>query len=279
MARPETSGKNKLALFGGPPAVTGDLRAAGAGGVVTDWAKAKVNELLDAGGIGLSMSPMIQELEAAFADYTGAKYCLSMVNGTAGIRTALWICQVGPGDEVICPSFTWWPTTVPAASMGAKVVFAEIEPDTLGLDPEDVEKRITSRTKAVVVVHVMGMPANLDGLAAVCKKHGLPLIEDACLAPGARYRGRCVGTFGEFGIFSMQEGKVERAKPSSESLKLKRENMSAKIKKKVANSDLLVMRSGLFAETQKSFSLHSAGDGPKCRALVITGLTVSVQEA
>ena len=69
------------------------------------------------------------------------------------------------------------------------------------------------------------------------------------------------------------------AKPSSESLKLKRENMSAKIRKKVANSDLLVMRSGLFAETQKSFSLHSAGDGPKCRALVITGLTVSVQEA
>lgn len=196
-----------LALFGGQPIVTGDLRAAGAWAVVTDWAKAKVNELLDAGGMGLSKSPMIQELEAAFADYSGAKYCLSMVNGTAGIRTALWVCQVGPGDEVICPSFTWWPTTVPAASMGAKVVFAEIEPDTLGLDPTDVEKRITSRTKAVVVAHILGMPANLDGLVAVCKKHSLPLIEDACLAPGARYRGRCVGTFGEFGIFSLQAGK------------------------------------------------------------------------
>ena len=150
------------------------------------------------------------QLEEEFARYTRALHCVSMVNGTAAIRTALWVLGVGrnKNDEVICPSFTWWPTVTPVTGLGAQVVFAEIDPTTLTLDPADVVRRITTKTKAVIVVHPLGMPADLDGLTDVCGHHNLPIIEDCCLAPGARYRGRHVGTFGAFGCFSMQAGKA-----------------------------------------------------------------------
>ena len=209
--------ENNLALFGGTPVVTGDLEAAGCWPIVSDWAKTNVMEVLDADGRGLrelgadgsalhEVSPTVA-LENAFADYTGAADCLSLVNGTTAIRTALWALGVGDGDEVICPSYTFWSTTMPVVGLGAKVVFAEVDPETLNLDPEDVERRITEKTKAVIPVHMFGLPADLDALVRVCKKHGIHMIEDCCLAPGARYRDRHVGNFGSFGCFSMQAGK------------------------------------------------------------------------
>lgn len=203
----------QLALFGGPQTITGDLKAAGERRPVTDWARRKIMETIDARGMALSSAPIVREFEQAFAQYTGSPYCISVNNGTAAIRAALWACGVGPGDEVITTSYTCWPTTMPIVGLGAKAVFADIEADTLTLDPADVRRRITPKTKAVIVVHMVGLPADLDPLVALCKEHSLHLIEDCCLAPGARYHGRHVGTFGTFGAFSMQAGK---ALPSGE---------------------------------------------------------------
>lgn len=199
--------KIKLALSGGPQAIRGDLAAAGRWPVVSTWTKQRVMKQLE--GVGLRDRSPQREFEDAFAHYSGADHCLSMVNGTAAIRTALWAVGVGEhrNDEVICPSFTWWPTVLPVTGLGAKVVFAEIDPTTLTLDPQDVERRITKRTRAVLAVHVYGMPADLDGLSEICRDRGLNLIEDCCLAPGARYRGRHLGNFGSFGCFSLQAGK------------------------------------------------------------------------
>jgi len=209
--------ESDLALFGGTPAVTGDLDAAGCWPIVSDWAKEKVKEVLDADGCGLrevgadgsklrDVSPTVA-LENAFTEYTGAAHCLSMVNGTNAIRAALWALGVGEGDEVICPSYTFWSTTMPVVGLGAKVVFAEVDPETLNIDPEDFERRITEKTKAVIPVHMFGLPADLDALVSVCRERGIHMIEDCCLAPGALYRDRHVGNFGAFGCFSMQAGK------------------------------------------------------------------------
>ena len=198
----------QLALFGGPPAVTSRLLSAGRRPPVLEWVKRDLIDLLDTGQIA-DPEPT-RDLEKAFASYTGAKHCLSMVNGTAAIRAGLWVLGVGqnPDDEVICPSLTSWSAVMPIVSVGAKVVFADVEAATLSLDPRDVLRRITSKTKAVIVAHMLGMSADLDELVEICKIGNVPLIEDACLAEGVRYRGRHVGTFGAFGCFSLQSGKA-----------------------------------------------------------------------
>ncbi len=199
----------QLALFGGPPAITGNLMAVcGKQRPVTEWAKAEVNKVMELGGHAMSFMPIVREFERAVAEYTGSPYCIAVTNGTAAIRAALWASGVGPGDEVIAPSYTWWPTVMPIAGLGAKAVFAEVGADTLTLDVADVRRRITPKTKAVIVVHPVGLVADLDPLAALCKEHGIVLVEDCCLAPGARYRGRHVGSIGSFGAFSLQGGKA-----------------------------------------------------------------------
>ena len=115
---------------------------------------------------------------------------------------------IEPGDEVIVQSATWWASVMPILHQGGVPVFAECELECGGLDPADVERRITPRTKAIVVVHLFGMPSKMDELCALAKKHDLRIIEDASHAHGATYRGRRIGTFGDVTVFSMQANKL-----------------------------------------------------------------------
>lgn len=144
----------------------------------------------------------------AFAAFHGIQYCVPTASGTASLMVALEACGVGAGDEVIIPGLTWVANASTVAGINAIPVPVDVDPQTFCLDPAAVAAAITPRTAAIVVVHLYSAVADLDGLAAVAARHGLPLIEDCAQAHGAGYRNRRVGTFGAFGTFSMQHSKV-----------------------------------------------------------------------
>jgi dTDP-4-amino-4,6-dideoxygalactose transaminase len=148
-----------------------------------------------------------REFEKGFAEWHGSKYALGHTNGTASLQAAMYALGVGKGDEIICPSITYWASCIQALSLGASVVFADIDPDTLCIDPVDIEKRITDRTKVIVVVHYMSMPADMDAIMALAKKYNVKVLEDVSHAHGALYKGKMVGTFGDAAGFSMMTGK------------------------------------------------------------------------
>jgi len=130
-----------------------------------------------------------QQFEREFATWQGAKYALGFSAGTAAIHAAMFGCKVGVGDEVICQSTTYWATCIQAMSLGATVVFADIDPNTLCIDPNDIEHRITERTKVIVVVHYLGHPADMDAIMPIARRHGLKVIEDVSHAQGGLYKG------------------------------------------------------------------------------------------
>jgi dTDP-4-amino-4,6-dideoxygalactose transaminase len=196
----------QLALLGGPPAITADQTEAARWPLVEAEEQAAVQEVLASGD--WSTSPVARLLEEEFAAYHGARYALSTNNGTAALHGAFFALGLGPGDEVICPSATYWATAVPVLNCGAIPVFADVDPETLGLDPADVARRVTPRTKAVVVMHSGGMPCEMDALLDVARRHGLRVVEDASHAHGATYKGRKAGTFGDVAAFSLQTSKL-----------------------------------------------------------------------
>jgi dTDP-4-amino-4,6-dideoxygalactose transaminase len=149
----------------------------------------------------------VRRLEEAVAELAGVRHALAVNAGTSALFLALGGLGVGPGDEVIVPGFTYVATISSVVYARATPVLAEID-DTLDLDPADVERRITPRTRAIVVVHMLGNPARLDALAAVARRHRLPILEDAAQAFGATYRGRWVGSHGAVGIYSFNEYKT-----------------------------------------------------------------------
>lgn len=143
----------------------------------------------DAGVKGLSQC---DHLEKALRDKTGAEYALFVASGTGALSCCLSSYEIGPGDEVIVPGYTYIATAAAVIDVGAVPVIAEID-DSLGMCPVDLEKKITPHTKAVIVVHMQGVPARLDAIRAITKKHNILLIEDACQAIGATYKGKHVG--------------------------------------------------------------------------------------
>ncbi|WP_409342135.1 DegT/DnrJ/EryC1/StrS family aminotransferase [Paenibacillus sp. MBLB4367] len=145
--------------------------------------------------------------ETAFRQLHDASYAVPVVNGTIAITAALHAAGVGPGDEVIMPPYTFIATATSALLYGVIPVFADVEEDTLLLDPVKAEQAITPRTKAIVAVHIGGAPADLTRLKAIADKHGLRLIEDSAQAVGAQWEGRGVGAIGDFGTFSFQSSK------------------------------------------------------------------------
>jgi 8-amino-3,8-dideoxy-alpha-D-manno-octulosonate transaminase len=144
-----------------------------------------------------------QELSARL----GATYCHLCSSGTAALNVALAACGIGAGDEVIIPPFTFVATFEAVLTAGAIPVFSEID-ETLGLDPQAIEERLTSRTKAVMAVHMCGAMARIDELSDFCTRKGLILIEDTCQSVGASYRGKSLGTFGQMGCFSFDPVKT-----------------------------------------------------------------------
>lgn len=148
------------------------------------------------------------EFEREFAAYLGSPFALAHTNGTSAIHSALFAVGVKPGDEVISQAYTYWATIMPALCLGAVPVFAEVEERTLCLDPEDVERKVTPRTRAIVVVHLHGQPADMDAISSIARPRGIAVVEDASHAHGARLNGRPLGTLGEVGAFSLQSSKL-----------------------------------------------------------------------
>ena len=149
----------------------------------------------------------VADFEAAFAKYVNAESAVGVASGTAALHLALAACGVGPGDEVITPSHTFAATAEPIVFLGAKPVFVDIDPVTFNMHPNLVEKAVTSRTKAILPVHIYGHPFDADAIMDIAEKHRLFVIEDAAQAHGAEYKGRRAGSLGDLACFSFYPGK------------------------------------------------------------------------
>jgi perosamine synthetase len=193
-----------LAILGGEKAVKID-HSLGIP-IVPEEAYESVLDLMRRGDI--SFSPIILDFERRFADYIGVKYGLCYPNGTISIQGALFAVGVGPGDEVIVPSFTFWGTVGPVVAVNAVPVFADVDLDSHLLTADSIKKCITPRTKAIVVVHTWGNPADMDGIMELARQHSLKVIEDCSHAHGATYKGKKVGSIGDIGCFSLQASKI-----------------------------------------------------------------------
>lgn len=154
-----------------------------------------------------SRAGLVKEFETKWAEVIGAKRCLSVVNGTNAITTSLLQLGIGGGDEVIVPSYTFIGTVAPVLATGAMPVFADTDPETYQIDATKIEAKITSRTRAIIPVHILGLPVDIEKIMAIAKKHNLLVVEDACQAHMAEVNHKRVGSFGDAGCFSFQNSK------------------------------------------------------------------------
>jgi dTDP-4-amino-4,6-dideoxygalactose transaminase len=149
----------------------------------------------------------VREFEAQWREMTGCQYAVTTMNGTSALYSAFYGLNVGPGDEVICPVYTWICTISPVPFLHATPIFAESDPETLMLDPEDVRRRITPKTRAIVAVHLWGCVCDMDALMDISRETGVPVVEDCSHAHGAMYKGRPVGSIGQAAAWSLQGSK------------------------------------------------------------------------
>jgi perosamine synthetase len=155
----------------------------------------------------LSIGPKMEEFERSIADLAGVPHGIAVSSGTAGLHLCLRALGIREGDEVILPSFTFIAAVNAVLYERGRPVFVDIEPVTLNIDPEKLERSITPKTRAIIIVHTFGHPADFDPIMDIARKHGLPVIEDACEAIGARYHGRPAGGIGDFGVFGFYPNK------------------------------------------------------------------------
>lgn len=148
------------------------------------------------------------EFEKAFAEYHGARHGIAVTNGTAALEVTMAALDIGPGDEVIVPNFTFIATASAVLFANASPVLVDVDSETYCLDPGLTEKAITPKTKAIIAVHMGGHPADLDALGEIARRHGVPLIEDSAHAHGSEWRGKKIGTFGKAATFSFQSSKL-----------------------------------------------------------------------
>lgn len=196
---------SSLALFGGTPVIpSGRARR---WPVLTEADDAAIQRVLDRGVLSGLGAPEVTALEAEFAAFVGTRFCLATNSGTAALHIALAAAGIGPGDEVIVPALSFIATAQAVLHQGAVPVFADIDPKTYNLDPAQVTARITPRTRAVVAVHLHGLPAEMEAINVLADRAGLTVIEDAAQAHGALYRGRSVGTLGRMAAFSLNSTK------------------------------------------------------------------------
>ena len=146
--------------------------------------------------------PSVKNLEASLAEYLHVRHAITCGNGTDALKLALRACRVKPGDEVITSPFTFFASAEAIAAVGAKPVFTDIDPVTLNMDPEKVEAAITARTTAILPVDIFGVPADMDAINAIARRHSLKVVEDACQAIGAEYHGHKAGTVCDAGCYS-----------------------------------------------------------------------------
>jgi perosamine synthetase len=196
---------DRLALDGGTRVV--------AEGEVKSWPPLEqvdrdaVMAVFDSGHLHGTSAPRALELQEKWAKYVGTKYCLVTNSGTAALHMAVAGAGLGPGDEVITTAFTFWSTAAAILHHNAIPIFADIDPLSYTIDPALIEERITDHTRAILPVHIHGMPADMDPILDIAKRHNLIVIEDACQAHGATYKGRKTGSMGDIGAFSCNRSK------------------------------------------------------------------------
>ncbi len=196
---------SKLALFGGEKAVKTVNPELTKWPIITQEEEDAVLDVLRKGK--MSEIDITMKFEKEFADWIGVKYALATNNGTSSLMCAMYGVGLRKGDELICPTITYWASCLQAMALGATVVFANVCKDSLCIDPDDIEKKITPRTKAIMVVHYMSHPCDMDRIMAIAKKHNLKVIEDLSHAQGGLYKGKRLGTFGDACGISMMSGK------------------------------------------------------------------------
>jgi dTDP-4-amino-4,6-dideoxygalactose transaminase len=199
------AGADKPALLGGTPVHKGGWPK------WPEWRQSWEPDVLEVLRSGRwccsSGGGQVADFEAGYAELLGAKRCMATASGTTALITAMHVMGVDAGDEVITSPFTFIATYSTILSNKALPVFADTDPATLTMDPASIESRITERTRAIVPVHIYGMPCDMDPINAIAKKHNLAVIEDACQAWLAEYKGRKCGTLGDLGCFSFQNSK------------------------------------------------------------------------
>jgi perosamine synthetase len=206
--------KEELAIFGGksvrnkpfpPYNYIGKEELAAARKVISSGVLSKFLGCYDPDFLG---GPKVQDLEEKWAGYIGAKHAVSVNSCTSGLYAACGAIGIGPGDEVIVSPYTMSASASCALVYNAIPVFADVDEDTFCVSPQTIEKVITPRTKAIVVVHIMGHPCDMDGIMQLANKYNLKVIEDCAQAPGATYKNRKVGTIGDVGVFSLNYHKT-----------------------------------------------------------------------
>lgn len=192
---------DQLAIAGGAPVVDRSMHRRWPD--IRDEDRAAVNAVLDRGVLHGAQSPEIMGLEREWSEYLGVDHCLALNSGTAALHAALAAVGIQDGDEVIVPAFTFIATPHAVAHQGGVPVFCDVDPWSYNIDPRRIEELITPRTRAIMPVHMHGLPADMDEIMAIASTHGLEVIEDACQAHGALYRGKRVGTIAPAAAFSL----------------------------------------------------------------------------
>jgi dTDP-4-amino-4,6-dideoxygalactose transaminase len=200
-----TAADEKLAIHGGAQTVLEPNADLFKWPIVTAEDEHAILEVVRGGR--MSGIDITQQFEMEYAAWVGVKYGLGYCNGTAALLGAFWACGIGAGDEVICPSMTYWASCTAVLHLGATVNFADIDSETLCIDPADIEHRIGPRTRAIIVVHYAGYPCDMDPILAIARKHKLKVIEDVSHAHGSLYKGQQCGTLGDVAAMSMMCGK------------------------------------------------------------------------
>ena len=196
----------QLAIHGGQPTIPeGTIKP---WPYITDADRQAVMEVLASDSINEQRKIQSEALSQEWAAYVGRKYCIPTNSGTAALHMCIAALGIEPGDEVIAPAFTFWATAAAVLHHNAIPIFVDIDPKTFCIDPAQIEAKISERTKAVIAVHIHGMPADMDGVLAVANQHGLKVIEDAAQAHGSRYKGVPCGAIGDVAGFSTQMSKT-----------------------------------------------------------------------
>ena len=207
MTRTETA---ELALLGGTPAVTADTADQWQRPIEEE--KAAACELIEQGRLSEAGSGLPKQFEEEFRRFVDCEYCLTVNHGATGLTSALFAVGVGPGDEAIAPAAGYIGFYSGALHLGARPVFADIDARTLLIDPEDVERKITDRTRAIVPIHMNGRVCDMDRLIEIGARHGIPIVQDAAHAHCSEWDGKRIGTVGDLACFSLQ-GTAPNAKP------------------------------------------------------------------
>lgn len=174
---------------------------------IGDAEKKYLNTAVDTGFVSTA-GPYVNEFENIFGKYLHAENAVSIQSGTAALHMSLHELGVGTGDEVIIPALTFVATVNPVVYVGAEPVFADVDPETWTIDPEDIERKITPKTKAIIPVHLYGSPCNMDKIMEIAKKNNLFVVEDATESLGSKYKDKFAGTFGDLGGFSFNGNKT-----------------------------------------------------------------------